>query len=94
MCSCHEVGTNEVTSPHSELIGSCDCQNEVDDAGGDVTAVDLLRVKVNPREHKVTSSYKACLVCAISLDGEDPFHWYKVLSVIDGHDDSRMAQGH
>ena len=82
------MGTNEVISPHSELIGSCDGQDDLDAAGRDVTAVDLLRVEVNPREHEVTSSYKACLVCSISLDGEDPFHWYKVLSVVDGHDEA------
>ena len=58
-----------------------------DAAGRDVSAVDLLRVEINPREHEVTSSYKACLVCTISLDGEDPFHWYKMLPVIGGHDE-------
>ena len=36
VCSCNQVGTNEVTSPHSELIGSCDCQDGLYAASRDV----------------------------------------------------------
>ena len=60
-------------------------RDEFDAACCDITTVYLLRVEVDPRDHEVTPSYKASLVCTIRLDGEDPFHWYKMLTGVWSH---------